>query len=236
MVDPLLERDGADLNFWPAFADLMLAVVFVLVLVLFGVAVSLMAGQVNIEHVEENQHRVMDEVADSFGSRVDTLGAGLYAIRLRGAPNTAVQIRNELNLQRITFSDRVLFAPDQYELNMEGRRVLALVGGVLGDHLDRIQEVQIQGHADTVPTRRHGSNVKLAALRAVEVFEYLQQEVEVDPASNLMSATSFGEYRPVERSVSDADFNADRLQGANSTVEQRASNRRIELLLFYRVE
>jgi hypothetical protein len=50
-----------------------------------------------------------------------------------------------------------------------------------------------------------------------------------------MSATSFGEFKPVNRSEEDADYDRKRLSSDNLTVDKRAMNRRIELLLFYRI-
>lgn len=232
MLDDPAGQSPGDINFWPAFADLMLAVVFVLMLVIFAVAASLMAGQIDISHVETNQRAVVGEIARAFGSRVDSLSApGQYEIPIPEA-GTSIYIQDELALQQITFSDRVLFAPDRYAINPEGRRVLREVGDVLRSHLGAIREIQIQGHADTIPTRRHGSNVALAALRATEVFTFLQNEVGIDPASHLMSVTSFGEYRPVVRAETEA-FSADQLVDANRDGAQRAANRRIELLIFY---
>lgn len=235
MRDDPTAHSTTELNFWPAFADLMLAVVFVLTLIIFIVAATLMAGQIDLSHVEANQRLVVEELARSFGSRIDSSAtAGRYEIPLGGGSgNTSIVVEDELALQQITFSDRVLFAPDRYEINAEGRRVLSSVGEVLKAHLGTIREIQIQGHADTVPTRRHGTNVKLAALRAIEVFTFLKDEVGIDPASHLMSVTSFGEYRPIARDEAAGSFSAERLAEANRAPNQRSANRRIELLIFY---
>jgi outer membrane protein OmpA-like peptidoglycan-associated protein len=58
--------------------------------------------------------------------------------------------------------------------------------------------------------------------------------VGINPAENLMSVTSFGEYKPVQRSEDDSSYSLERLQADNSTAELKGRNRRVEVLLFYR--
>ena len=112
--------------------------------------------------------------------------------------------------------------------------MLQEVGAVFAKKLASIKEIQIQGHADTTPVAAPNTNLLLGAKRAINVFEYLQHNAGIDPASTLISATSFGEYMPVARLDQVDTFNADSLQNANDTPEERALNRRIEILLFYR--
>ena len=51
-----------------------------------------------------------------------------------------------------------------------------------------------------------------------------------------MSATSFGEYIPVRRLTDDRTYNRQKLMQDNRTRVLKAKNRRIEILLFYRLE
>ena len=76
-------------------------------------------------------------------------------------------------------------------------------------------EVQIEGHTDTVPisTPRYPSNWYLSAARAVAVAGVLQR-LGVPPER--ISATGFGEYRPI------AD---------NTTAAGKTKNRRVEIFL-----
>ena len=80
------------------------------------------------------------------------------------------------------------------------------------------------------------SNLHLAALRAIEVYTFLQEQIHIDPATHLMSATSFGEYKPVQRSVRDSTYTPEKLKMHNSSKALKAQNRRMEILLFYRFE
>jgi outer membrane protein OmpA-like peptidoglycan-associated protein len=50
-----------------------------------------------------------------------------------------------------------------------------------------------------------------------------------------MSIASFGEYKPVSRNEFDYNFTEEDLFKANSTPELKALNRRIEILIFYKL-
>ncbi|MFL6335840.1 MAG: flagellar motor protein MotB [Pyrinomonadaceae bacterium] len=236
------EESSLDFTFWPSFADLMLALVLILVLVIFLITVVIAAGTVNLSTVEKNQSAVINEIASVYGSAgvevtKEANGASTYFISITGPESKDLVIRNELSLQRITFTDNILFLPDDYQLNPRGERVLEKVGAALKDQLAKknIREIQIQGHADTDKTSRHGSNLELASLRAMRVFEFLQKDIGINPAEHLMSATTFGEYKPVQRSNDEFNYDEAKLREHNGTPELKGHNRRIELMLFYRV-
>jgi len=228
------DEETFSFNFWPSFADLMLSVVLILILVIFLIYSVLSAGTVNLSHVEERQRVMIASLAASFGSIPEETEKNIYVISISRSKTRDVIIRNYPTLQRFSFGSHILFPQDEYLLSENGKRVLKTLGGLLKQQLPKIKEIQIQGHADPVPTLKHGSNLKLAALRAVEVFRFFQQSVGIDPAQNLMSATSFGEYKPVQRSDDDESYNIKRLNAHNFIETQRTQNRRIELLLFYR--
>ena len=91
-------------------------------------------------------------------------------------------------------------------------RELAFVIIKIGEH-----DVQIAGHTDSAPSPDQ-SNWMLGARRAVNILEYLM-ELEVEGKMILpdrISAVSYGSTRPM------AD---------NSTPENRAKNRRVEVIL-----
>jgi flagellar motor protein MotB len=230
-----MEDDLLDFNFWPSFADLMLALVLVLLLLLSLFTVVITAGTVNLEHVKQRQMGVVKFIADSYGANAEPLPGekDAYGVAIGRAQVYDIEVRNEPTLQRITFSDKILFDKNKYAINDAGQGVLLKVGTALKNELPNIREIQIQGHADTDQTKTYGSNVHLAAWRAIEVFTFLQERVGIDPAAHLMSATSFGEYKPVTRTTDGAPYERERLGRDNQTEELKAKNRRIELLLFY---
>ena len=158
-------------------------------------------------------------------------------IYLENGDYTEIQIQNEATLQRYSFSDRILFRRNKYDLNEEGKRTLRVVGHEIKKNLKDIKEIQIQGHADPDrPADDYFFNLDLAASRAIEVYKFLQRSIRIDPARYLMSATSFGEYKPVQRLTDDRTYNRQKLMQHNSTRVLKTKNRRIEILLFYRLE
>jgi flagellar motor protein MotB len=223
-------------NFWPSFADMMLALVLVLCLALFLVAAVIALGTVNLKEVEANQMSMINSIAADYKVQPSKLADNTYGIYFNNASNPDIEIHNDLNSQRITFSDKILFEPDHIEIKPAGEQVLMTVGQKLRVQLNLIREIQIQGHADTLPSQRYRSNVELAANRAIAVFTFLQdpKKVGINPAEHLMSVTSFGEYNSVRRTLGDAGYDQNKLRGDNETEDLRRRNRRIELVLIYR--
>jgi flagellar motor protein MotB len=229
------EENILDFNFWPSFSDLMLSLVLILVLVLFLVSAVLNVGTVNLSHVEKNQKEFIATIGSAFGVSPEKSEKEkeLYIISVSPGIEGDIFIKNEPTVQKITFSGNILFPPDEVELNDRGRKVLSMVGDILSKNLKLIREIQIQGHADPLPTK-YGTNMLLASNRAISVFNYLKDVLKIDPAQHLMSITSFGEYKPVQRSDDEKNYNWETIEKIdNKTDELKSRNRRIELLLFY---
>ena len=230
--DPIYGGDALDGSFWPAFADNMLALVFVLVLVIFLVAVGMQAGSVGVAEILEHQYRVASGIAEEYGGELISFGANRHEICADN--DCPIVVFNDIQLQRITFSDRILFATGRSELSEQGRAVLDDVGRVVESNLGSIYKIQIEGHTDTVPaTQYRGGNLELGALRAIAVYRFLVEEVGIDPSEHLISATSFGEYSPSNRADT-TSFDRGMLEAANADEQVRRRNRRVELLLFYK--
>jgi len=223
-------------NFWPSFADLMLSIVLVLVLLLFLIAAVLAVG-VDIEPIKQRQQTMVHALAKAYKVNIDTVGQDF--VLSFSKPQVSQQsndliIRNDLDKQLLMFSDHVLFPPDVATLSPKGRVLLSVVGKTIKEQLNSLKEIQIQGHADTDPSTRFPSNLELAAARAIEVFQFFQDTIGIDPAFCLMSATSFGEFKPASRIADDSTFNRIKLAEANRDTSYKAQNRRVEVLLFYR--
>lgn len=221
-----------DFNFWPSFADSMLAAVFILVVILVFVSQQGLSG---FSEVRDAQSAVVQSIADRYEASLDTVSQdptkSKYVIRSEG--ETEVEIRHDVQLQRITFSGNVLFSQNDYRLTSRGKTVLKNVGESILPELRHIAQIQIEGHTDLLPTDQYpGGNLELGARRARSVFRFLEERVGIDPVRHLMSATSYGPYRPVGRFPSEV-YGKDRLWESNNTEAKRRRNRRIELLLFY---
>ena len=191
-------------------------------------------GTVNLKEVEVNQMSMINSIALDYKVTPAKLADKVYGIYFKGHKDPDIEFYNDLSSQRITFSDKVLFEPDHTDIKPEGEQMLKAVGTKLREQLSLIKEIQIQGHADTIPSKRYNSNVELAANRAIAVFGFLQDKVGIQPSEHLMSVTSFGEYKSLQRSAEDKDYNLAKLLTDNASDDMRRQNRRIELVLIYR--
>jgi len=107
----------------------------------------------------------------------------------------------------------VLFASGRASLSREGKEALMEVAAILATLPDK--RFQIEGHTDNVPIRtsQFPSNWELAADRSISVVKTL---IEGGMTPESVSAASFAEYRP---------------QGPNDSKENKAANRRIEIVM-----
>jgi len=122
-----------------------------------------------------------------------------------------VTIRNGRML--IALPNDVLFDSGKTEVKKEGKEAITRIAQVLSTIADR--RFLVAGHSDNVPikTARFPSNWELSAARAVEVVKLL---IEGGMRGSVLGAAGYGEFDPV---------------GANDTLESRATNRRIEIVL-----
>ena len=113
----------------------------------------------------------------------------------------------------IRISDKVVFDVGKAEILPESRPVLDKIAAFLRDVPNRIQ---IEGHTDNIPikTAAYPSNWELSASRAVSIMRYLTEQRSLDPER--FSIGGYGEFRPLE---------------SNDTLEGRAKNRRVEIVL-----
>src|SRR5882762_7283008 len=126
---------------------------------------------------------------------------------------TISELKGKLTVNMV---EAILFDSGKAEVKPEGLVVLGKVIEILKTVNDK--SIRIEGHTDNKPivgplTQRYPTNWELSAGRAINVARYLQKQgIE----SGSLSAAAFGEFKPV------AD---------NATLEGRAKNRRIEIVL-----
>ncbi len=124
------------------------------------------------------------------------------------------QIRDKLSVNLV---EKVLFDSGRAEVKAQGEAVLKKVGAILRDVKGK--QIRIEGYTDNVPIgeslrKRFPTNWELSAQRATNVLRFLEEQTGVE--GTRLSAVGYGPFRPV------AD---------NQTVEGRAQNRRIEIVL-----
>ena len=172
--------------------------------------------------LEGDNARLTQELADTQKSREE---------KVRQVSSTYEQLvakmKGEIDKGQVTISElkgkltvnmveAILFDSGRAEVKPEGLVVLSKVIEILKTVSDK--SIRIEGHTDNKPivgplVQRYPTNWELSAGRAINVARYLQKQ-GIEAAS--LSAAAFGEFKP----VSD-----------NTTLEGRAKNRRIEIVL-----
>jgi chemotaxis protein MotB len=148
------------------------------------------------------------EVSSTYEQLVDKMKSEIAKGQV-----TISELQGKLTVNMV---DAVLFDSGRAEIKPEGLVVLGKVIEILKSVNDKA--IRIEGHTDGIPiagslAQRYPTNWELSAARAINVARYLQKQA-INPAA--LSAAGFGEFKPV------AD---------NPTVEGRAKNRRIEIVL-----
>ena len=120
--------------------------------------------------------------------------------------------------------DKILFASGEAVISPKGREVLKRVGKVLATARDKDKVIRIEGHTDNVPIgktlrEKFASNWELSTARATTVVRFLAETSKIPPDG--FEAAGLGEYHPVAK---------------NDTPEGRQQNRRIEIILYPRVQ
>lgn len=158
----------------------------------------------DLDEVEESRLLDEQELADVQERLVDALSEF-------GIEATVSRRHDSWGLAVSIATDDVLFASGSPELSTEGREIIASLAPILSDFDNQIL---VEGHTDTVPLDENGyTNWNLSSDRALAVLEILEDS-DINPTR--LSATGYGEFRPV------AD---------NSTDPGRAANRRVELVI-----
>ena len=133
-----------------------------------------------------------------------------------GAGTLAVEVRKGKMLVKL--GEAILFDPGQATLKSDGQRALRQVALALKEIPER--DFLVAGHTDNKPIKSspYASNWELSTARAVTVVRFLQSE-GLDPRR--LAAAGYSEF----------DELAD-----NDTVENRAANRRIEVVVMPRID
>lgn len=140
------------------------------------------------------------------------------------------RLRNEINDNQvkvdmenkglvITFVSEVLFDSGKAKLRADSLPKLDKVVPVLNTTVSDLY-IGIEGHTDNQPIKKSGwaSNWELSTARALSVLHALSERGVNEPR---LSATGFGEYKPV---------------ATNDSKEGRQKNRRVEIVILPKTE
>ncbi|MED3550853.1 flagellar motor protein MotB [Cytobacillus praedii] len=119
----------------------------------------------------------------------------------------------------VSIRDNVLFAPGSADVRPEDLKIANDIAELLV--MDPPRNIIISGHTDNVPIGNapFDSNWELSVMRAINFMKIILKNHELDP--RMFSAKGFGEFQPV---------------ASNDTVEGKAKNRRVEILILPRTE
>lgn len=113
----------------------------------------------------------------------------------------------------IRIMDKAFFDEGKADIKADAKRALDKISYILRDIKNHIR---IEGHTDNTPIRNveFKSNWELSVRRATEVVRYFIEKGAISPER--ISATGYAEYRPLVE---------------NSTAENKALNRRVEIII-----
>jgi chemotaxis protein MotB len=115
----------------------------------------------------------------------------------------------------VSMDERLLFASGSWQVNSEGQRAIREVATVLAQNQEI--NVMVEGHTDNVPFRGRGDakdNLDLSVMRATAITRILLENKGVSPSR--VTSAGRGEWMPIV---------------ANDTPDNRAKNRRSEIIL-----
>ena len=118
-----------------------------------------------------------------------------------------VTLKSEERGLVVSMADTVLFPRGSAELTPEARTLLRPVGQALA----RLPNyLRVEGHTDNLPinTPAFPSNWELSTARATNVVRFLTGDAGIDPQR--LSATGYGEYRPVAPNDNEASMSRNR--------------------------
>ncbi len=127
----------------------------------------------------------------------------------------SVQVEKGKDMVFVRFMSTLFFEADKAILKSGGRDILDYVGRALGQVERSIKFIRIDGHtAEAPPGTSTVDNRALSTDRANAVLKYLEEYYIEDDAK--LMAVGYGLYRPV---------------ASNDSEENRAKNRRVEILV-----
>lgn len=134
---------------------------------------------------------------------------------------TDVKLEIEARGLVIRFPDNVLFDSGSADIKQAALSSLKAIGGVLQKKEYARSSVRVEGHTDNVPisTSKYPSNWELSTARSTNVIKYLIANVSLEP--DRLSASGYGEYKPIAQNTSDAG---------------RSKNRRVDIVVLKPVE
>jgi len=145
----------------------------------------------------------------SMGRLQNMVDTALVRDVIRGRVSTRIESRGLV----VSLGESGVFSSGSDQISAEG---LTMLDGLATSLAGVANQIRVEGHTDTVPIHvdRFPSNWELSTARATAVVAYLVRKFGYTPER--LSASGYGEFRPI---------------APNDTVEGRAKNRRVDIVV-----
>jgi chemotaxis protein MotB len=174
------------------------------------------AGGPDADNTGETGHESVEEMQEQVEQDMQSLLQAIQEFVQQQNLQDAVTVSQNGGKIFITFSQSVFFDGESAVIRKEAYPILDGVSDMLSSVAESLDEVRVQGH--TARAGQGPNNVvndrTLSSNRAANVIVYIQQHSVVPPSC--LVSEGFGEWRPV---------------AANDTAENRAKNRRVEMII-----
>ena len=169
---------------------------------------DLAAKNKELDQLAQEKERAVAQVKGTYDSLLKELKQEIKEGQIK-----ITQLKDKLTVNMV---DKILFDSGSAVIKKNGKQVLDRVAEILKGV--KGQQIKVEGHTDNVPigaglAEKFPSNWELSTARATTVVRYLQER-GVPPT--FLGAEGYAEYQPV---------------AANDTDENKAQNRRIEIVL-----
>ena len=174
------------------------------------------AGGPDADNTGETGHESVEEMQEQVEQDMQSLLQAIQEFVQQQNLQDAVTVSQDGGKIFITFSQSVFFDGESAVIRKEAYPILDGVSDMLSSVAGSLDEVRVQGH--TARAGQGPNNVvndrTLSSNRAANVIIYIQEHSVVPPSC--LVSEGFGEWRPV---------------AANDTAENRAKNRRVEMIV-----
>lgn len=166
-------------------------------------------GTVKVTEIEN----ITDLKVQAGKTEYEDLSEKLNKVINDNALTDVIKIREEGRGIVLQLDETILFDPGRANLKEDNQGVLEAITTIING---TDNDVLVEGHTDNIPMRtaQYGSNWELSTARAVSVVRYFVESKSVDPRR--FAVKGYGEYKPLV---------------ANDTAENRAINRRVDILI-----
>lgn len=165
------------------------------------------------EEVKEEEENKSTTEAITEQTTLENLEASLNSLFASQGVDSSISTQIDDRGLIITLDNAILFDSGSAEIKTQNENTLLQIA----DTIKNLENyIRIEGHTDNVPMSNssYPSNWELSSARATNVVKLFIDKAGISPAK--LIAVGYGEYRPV------AD---------NTTVEGRAQNRRIDIII-----